>query len=223
MTRAKGKQLLSLSSQVKDTAAFRGVKLVMPECHVPVQQNFQGHVFTEFTTGPCQMAVKDDPALAFTWFKTCTHGPEMDSQGAPIPEEMRCYYEVAMTSERKPKIVEGGAVAEWQDVTRYEVRPRIRDVAWNERLMSGFAVRYSQQRGAKPIEDFDIAPFCEMYGCNRQKSLKQFKNGLFCSPTHAKMVKATESGMILFLPYDQGSPRPISAERRRQQLASIEV
>lgn len=198
MTRAKGKKVLQgLVSNVSPVLNYRGVKVVVPRCQIP--KLVLGK--TEYTTGPCQQAVKDDRSLKYTWYKTCTHGPELDEDGNTIPEELRPYYETNIVVDRKP-IVEAGAVKGWDETTRYQTKLRIRDIAWSRGIMGGFSVRAQILQGAMDPAEFDIAQFCEMHGCmvNDPKRVKKYNNGYFCSDKHAKLVKASETGLTLHMP-----------------------
>ena len=231
MTRAKGRKFPQ-ESHTKSTLPYRGVKCVIPECHVLVNQNFHNTVFQEYTTGPCQQAVKDNPRLRYAWYKTCTHGPEQFEDGTPIPEHERPYYDVAIKTVQKPYF-EDGVYKGMKDEVEYKIAPRIRDIAWNTKMFQGQSITRIQGMGGRSLESFDIAPFCELKGCweqgyleqdgTRAEELKQFKNGIFCSELHAKLVKATESRIFLHLPWDSRTDNPISTERRQEQLAAIDV
>lgn len=216
MTRAKGRRL-NLPSR-GGTSGLRERKIVYPECRVPV--GIQGK--TEYTTGPCQQAVKQDPSLAVTWFKSCTHGPEMLADGSPIDEHMRPYYDVVIRIERTP-VVEEGVIKEWREVSKYDAEERLTGVVVHDVAMSGKALQFRAERGAKDPSEFGLDPFCEYRGCWRQ-DIKQFSNGMFCSELHAKLVKARETGVMLAESgFDQGWPNATSSAKRREQIMAIEV
>ena len=221
MTRAKGKKLYPETSHVKNTLLVRGVKMVKPFCMVLSSQNFRDKVYQEYTTGPCQMNVKDDPGTRYSWFKTCTHGPDKFEDGTDIPEGLRPYYEAVISTSTEP-VVEDGVIVNYKNITTYKVVPRIVDVAWHPNIEGGGGHYKAQREGARSLESFDIAPYCEMKGCKRQ-DVTQFRNGLFCSKMHAQQIKLTESDDIPYLDWDRGSNNPISAGAARKQLAAMEV
>jgi len=198
---------------------LRGRKMVAPSCQVPVVV----HGKTEWTTGPCQQQVKESPTLRYSWFKTCPHGPEFDEHGQAIPEERRPYYETDIYEKRTPVLGPRGEIKEWKQTEHYSARLRVVDVALAETIMSGRAVNYRLARGALPVSDFGLAPFCEAYGCMRQKT-QQFKNGRFCSALHAKFVKARETGtMVPVGGFDTSWPMATSTQKRNEVLAAVEV
>ena len=218
MTRAAGKKLLNLPSRSTAAGNMRSVKIVKPACQVPV--SVQGR--TEYTTGPCQQAVKQDPVLEFCWFKTCTHGPEQDSEGNPIPPELRPYYSLDIRMERTP-VVQEGVIVEWKEKPLYDVTLRVDEAVKHPMVDSGNQLKRELERGAKLVSEFGIAPFCEHLGCYRQ-DIRKFLNGMFCSENHARMVKARETGVLLPLAgFDATWQRQTSTEKRAEVLAQIEV
>ncbi len=209
---------LNLIGKPMDASALRSVKVVKPECHVPVQTLNT----TQFTTGPCQQAVAHNPAKAHTWYLTCKHGPKVDSQGQPIPENMRCYYEQNIRKEETPIVGDDGIITGWDTSPRWEANLRIHQVALSNHTGGLAAYEEMLRKGCKPIADFGVAPFCEYYNCFEQDNLTKFKNGLFCSSNHARMVKARETSTVLCKPLPTENTG-LGVQRRREQMQAIDV
>ena len=200
---------LNLTGRSMDSANLRARKVAKPECHVPVE--IWGK--TEYTTGPCQQAAAHDTALRYTWYLTCTHGPVQDAEGNPIPEHLRSYYEEGQVIEKKPITNSEGVIERWEERTRNTTQLRIGQVVLSDHTGGRESVQEMIRKGIKDVSEFGIAPFCEYYNCYRQ-DVRQFSNGTFCSPYHAKMVKARETGVILALGgWDSGGPRRGTAGR----------
>lgn len=217
MSRAKGK-LPQFTSAAKDIGAFRAIKLAKPECREAVETLGK----TEYTTGPCQQAVAHQRRLAFSWYKTCTHGPLKDGDGNEIEENLRPYYEEKLILKKTPIENEDGVITDWQERMVNETTLRVVDVALSNHTGGPEAIRTLMRKGLRPLKDFDFdEQYCEHYGCFRTET-KKFTNGYFCSREHAVMVKARETGMILAVPLDiDWTGRAIQA--RQQQLASLDV
>jgi len=198
---------------------LRGIKMIVPKCQVPVVV----HGKTEYTTGPCQQAVKDQPELARSWFKNCPHGPDRDEEGNEIPPELRPYYEMNIEKKSIPVVGEQGEIKEWEETQHIRVRLRIQDVALSPNIMGGRAVKVQRVRGGKFPQDFGVAPFCQNYGCQRQ-DVRRFANGLFCTDNHAAFVYARETGaMIPIGGFDASWPGRTSSRKRGEVMASLKA
>ena len=214
-----GMKRLNLTGRSMDLA-FRGRKVVKPECRVPVE--IWGK--TEYTTGPCQQAAAFDTGLRYTWYLTCTHGPTHDSDGNEIPEHLRPYYEENIKVEKKP-VPDANGVIKWEERFVNTSALRIVPLAISEHTGGRASVEEMIRKGVKDVSEFGIAPFCELYSCYRQ-DVREYPlaRGLFCSDYHAKIVKARETGVILALGgFDSAWPIPVSSRKRAEQLAAIDV
>lgn len=204
---------------------LRGVVVAVAECAMPTVV----HGRTEYTTGPCQQAVKDNPSLARTWFKTCTHGPEFvletNAEGrkvrVAIPPNLRPYYETAVHIKRTPILNEDGTIKEWEETTVYDAKLRLKYVAVDTTINSGRSLKRVLARGAKLATEFNIAPFCENHGCFRQ-DVKRYRNGLYCSDNHAAFVYARATATFVPLGgFDQSWPMATSSMKRQEVLAKL--
>ena len=214
-----GSKLPESLSRGNPNAAYRAVTFVQPECHVPVA--VQGK--TEYSTGPCQQAAAHDMSVPYTWYKTCTHGPQQQSDGTPLPPDLRPYYEVNLLIERTP-VLQDGIVKEWRETPRYDVRLRLRQLTLPSLEEAGERMRAAMAKGSKFPEEFGITEqFCEYKDCWRTTT-KKYRNGVFCGSYHAKLVKARETKVFLAAGgFDAAWPDAVSSQKRADQLAAIEV
>ncbi len=192
----KGKKIPIPLSHQKDAWAGRGIKVVQPSCAIQITYDVGGKIVMDQTTGPHQQAVLNNPSLEFTWFKSCEHGPDVDGDGEFIEPHLRPYYEGYEVIRSVPEVGPGGAIKAHREERTWIVNPRLVEATVDKAIMSRDGLKYKLARGAKRVEEFGYAPFCEMRGCWIQ-DLWQYKNGKFCSDSHAQLVFAAENEIIV--------------------------
>lgn len=212
-------------SYSKITNASRTVVMVAAACQIPVAVKEGNIMGTEYTTGPCQMAVRRNKNLEFSWFKTCDHGPERDQKGREIPVRLRPYLEGNIVVDRRPHITESGVVDGWDETPKWVVRARLQKVVVDKVNMSGEAMRYHLERGWLRGSAFGINDVCQMMDCWAKGSFIPFARGVFCSVGHARLVVANERGIILpasaMFSVETDWPRQPNADTWAERLAPI--
>jgi hypothetical protein len=209
-----GLKNLHLRSRPKELAAFRSLKIVMPECQV-AETTKEGSL--EYTTGPCQQALAEDPTDTYTWHLRCDHGPTQDADGHPIPVNERPYWEQNIFIEKTP-VVEQGVIISYNEVPRYKISLRLREIALSDHVGGIENAQKVLSKGGKDPKEFGIAPFCEYYGCFRQDGLSQFKNGIFCSRRHAALIYIREKGIVMPIEGFDLPGRPVNQQKRADLL-----
>ena len=206
---------------------IRGRYFVQPACVVYVRNANRPQDAPQPVTGPCPTSRPRG------WWNTCRHGGPTDNEMKQLgldhpPAYYERAYEDRLLEDWKPgpdgtlELNEAGT----KKIRVLSIKPRISGVSASIRHSSGVGPAAAEILGYLPLEEFGIAPFCEMWGCNKQHPMDDaarangmiFRNGRFCSRIHAVLVYADEHGQILTL--DSGDK---GRELRRQELDAIPV